>query len=81
MTENNAGEPSTHTSEGLLLAGFERLPTAKKVSVFEDIIYALNEDLRRFNDPVLVHNLDILDGICCNIEQRLEEIKEIYGME
>jgi hypothetical protein len=69
------------TSEDLITTSFERLPTAKKMEVFWDIVSSLDQDLKRFSDPVLDRETDILDGICCNIEQRLEEIKAVYGVE
>ncbi len=69
------------TSEDLISTAFERLPTAKKMEVFWDIVSSLDQDLKRFSDPVLERETDILDAICCNIEQRLEEIKAVYGVE
>ena len=78
MIENNADNP---TSEDLMIATFERMPTAKKMELFADFIYALNEDFSKLNDPVLTREMDVLDGIYSNIESRLEEIAAIYGLE
>ncbi len=69
------------TNQELLITAYEHLPTVDKVSVFEDIVCTLSADLARFDDPVLTRELDILDSIVGNIEQRLEEIKAVYGVE
>jgi hypothetical protein len=49
------------------------------MELFWDIVSSLDQDLKRFNDPVLIRETDILDAICCNIDSRLEEIRAIYG--
>jgi hypothetical protein len=76
MTEN-ANSPSIGEE---LLTTFEQLPTAKKMELLWDVVSLVSQDLSRFKDPVLERETDILDGICCNIDQRLEEIKAIYGV-
>jgi hypothetical protein len=76
MTNN----PSTPTSDELLIAGFKRLSTAKKMELIWDFVYELNEDFSKLNDPVLSREMDFLDGVLCNVDTRIEEIEKIYGL-
>ncbi len=79
MKENNASTSSPSSSEQLL-AALESLTTAEKMEVLWDVVSLVSQDLGRFNDPVLEHETDILDSVCCNIQQRLEEIEAVYGV-
>jgi hypothetical protein len=68
------------TNADLITSAFEGLSTAEKMEVFWNIVSSLDQDLKRFNDPVLGRELDILDGITSNIDGRLEEIAAIHGV-
>ena len=78
MSENTSDRSPSTTEE--LLTQLESLTTAGKVELLWDVISLVSQDLSKFNDPVLEHETDILDSICCNIEQRLEEIAAVYGV-
>ena len=77
MSEGTSNQSSSSEE---LLATFEQLPTAKKMELLWDVVSLVSQDLSRFKDPVLERETDIRDGICCNIDQRLEEIAAIYGV-
>lgn len=64
-----------------LAVAFEQLPTREKLSVFEDVLAALSDDLGRFNDPVLGRELDVMGGLCSNLQNRLQELVAVYGMQ
>ncbi len=64
----------------MIVSAFEQLPTKEKLEVFEDIAYSLGEHLSRFNDPVFEREVDIISSLAGNLQQRLEEIAEIYGV-
>lgn len=83
MTETPDSNPNapTTTSENLMIAAFSRMPTVKKMEILADFIYSLNEDFRKLNDPVLIREMDVLNGICSNVESRIEELTAIYGMQ
>jgi hypothetical protein len=78
MNENTSDRSPSATEE--LLAQFESLATAEKMEVLWDVVSWVSKDLSKFNDPVLERERDILDRICCNIDQHLEELKAIYGV-
>jgi hypothetical protein len=80
MTNTPENNPSTLTSEELLIAGFKRLSTAKKLELIWDFVYELNEDFNKLNDPVLSREMDFLDGVLSNVDTRIEEIEKIYGL-
>jgi hypothetical protein len=63
-----------------LLSAFEQLPTAEKIELFEDIVCVLDTDLSRLKDPVLSNQSELLDIVCTNLTQRLEELRAIYGV-
>jgi hypothetical protein len=71
---------SDTNAEDLITSAFEQLPRQKKVEVIQELAYILSQDLGHLNDPVLDRETDILCGLSDNIEQRLEEIKAIYGV-
>jgi hypothetical protein len=81
MIETPDNQPSAPTSEELLTSAFERLPTAKKMELMWEFLYLLNQDFGKLNDPVLSRETDFVDGVFCNIDTRLEEIKAIYGQQ
>lgn len=76
MTENSPNNPN---SAELIIAAFERLSTQEKLTVFEDVMCGLSDDLIKLKDPVLDRELDILNAIHTNIVGRIEEIAAIYG--
>ena len=71
----------TPTREKLVTTAFERLPTAKKLEVFEDILGILTEDLSRLNDPNLEDQTGTLGDIFFNITMRIDEIATVYGLD
>ncbi len=71
---------SESSAQDLITSAFEQLPRQKKIELFQELAYILSQDLEHLSDPVLDREVDILCGICDNIDQRLEEIAAIYGV-
>ncbi|MBD2124899.1 hypothetical protein NDI39_27470 [Microcoleus sp. ZQ-A2] len=70
-------QASAYISVPLLLTG--QLQLKQKLTAFEDIVCAVSDDLKKFRDPVLTHEVDILDASQSNIVNQIEEIAAIYG--
>lgn len=79
MNETPDNSPGVPTSDDQLIAAFEKMSSTKKLELMWDLVYSLNQDFEKLNDPVLTREMGILDAILSNVETRLEEIEKIYG--